>query len=353
MNRRLAAGASIDGFKECVGFELARERIYRHEEPRVEEHDLLSGSDPSNQILYGYSESYRGGLHTVFSTALRDKDFFHTVIVDDDAEDGSYKYEHRPNRPLVEGDYKVRFDFQRPIHQPCDADIESVYHYNVTVTAPDGTLHEAFFDPVTIGTAVGADATNGVLKPTSFTVGETATQITDLKRENNQAVLTLSPHVSLASYALDFIELDGSVSLTLQAKDATVDSAAGTHTWSVTDQPWHNGDKLMLRIRDTQRPPSFDSETYNFTVAENASSYTIIGTALATDPDEGDEVLHTIESGNEGGKFQIDGFAGFIVVRGALDYETTSSYTLTIKADDGKGGTDTATVNITITDVAE
>ena len=88
-------------------------------------------------------------------------------------------------------------------------------------------------------------------------------------------------------------------------------------------------------------------------MAENASSFTIIGTALATDPNEGDEVLHTIESGNEGNKFNIDGFAGFILVRGALDYETKSSYTLTIKADDGKGGTDTATVTITITDVAE
>ena len=62
------------------------------------------------------------------------------------------------------------------------------------MTAPAGTLHEAFFDPpAAIGTAVGADATNGVLKPTAFTVGETATQITNLKWENNQAVLTFSP----------------------------------------------------------------------------------------------------------------------------------------------------------------
>ena len=35
----------------------------------------------------------------------------------------------------------------------------------VTVTAPTGTLHEAFFDPVAIGTTIGADGTNGVLKP--------------------------------------------------------------------------------------------------------------------------------------------------------------------------------------------
>ena len=116
IDSRLTAGADIEGFKECVGLELARERIYRHEEPRVEEHALSSGADPSTQILYGYIESYRGGLHTVFSTARRDKDFFHTVIIDDDVSDGSYKYEHRPKRPLIEGAYEVRFDFQRPVH---------------------------------------------------------------------------------------------------------------------------------------------------------------------------------------------------------------------------------------------
>ena len=38
----------------------------------------------------------------------------------------------------------------------------------VTVTAPAGTVHEAFFDPVVIGSGVGADASNGVLEPKAF-----------------------------------------------------------------------------------------------------------------------------------------------------------------------------------------
>ena len=84
--------------------------------------------------------------------------------------------------------------------------------WEVTVTAPaTGTLHEAFFDPVTVGTAVKADGSNGVLKPTSFTVGGTATEITSLEWSNNQVVLTLNPHVSLSGHVLDFIALDGSV----------------------------------------------------------------------------------------------------------------------------------------------
>ena len=57
-------------------------------------------------------------------------------------------------------------------------------------------------------------------------------------------------HVSLSGYVLDFIELDGSVSLSLSAADPTVDSTEGTYSWPMTSQPWENGDQQMLRIRE-------------------------------------------------------------------------------------------------------
>ena len=47
---------------------------------------------------------------------------------------------------------------------------------------------------------------------------------------------------------MDFIELDGSVSLSLAVADATVDAANDTLIWSVPSPPWHDGDKLMVRI---------------------------------------------------------------------------------------------------------
>ena len=62
-----------------------------------------------------------------------------------------------------------------------------------------------------VGTAVKADGSNGVLKPTSFTVGGISTEITGLEWANNKVVLTLGTHVSLSGYVLEFIELDGSV----------------------------------------------------------------------------------------------------------------------------------------------
>ena len=100
----------------------------------------------------------------------------------------------------------------------------------------------------------GADGTNGVLEPSSFSVDGTSTSITSLKWDNGSVVLTLSPHVSLSSHKLDFIELDGSVNLVLEVSSATEDSSAGTLSWTLLDQPWHDGDTLMLRIAASTTP---------------------------------------------------------------------------------------------------
>ena len=132
---------------------------------------------------------------------------------------------------------------------PCYSQRGTHTHDHGTVTAPASTLHDAFFDPLTVGTTVKAGGANGVLKPTSFTVGGTATAITSLEWANMKVVLALHPHASLGSRVMDFIELDSTVSLSLSASDATVESAGGTHCWTVSTQPWEDGDKLMLRIR--------------------------------------------------------------------------------------------------------
>ena len=117
----------------------------------------------------------------------------------------------------------------------------------ITVTAPAGTLHEAFFDPVAIGAAVGADGANGVIKPADFVLNGTNTTISSLRWEDGAVTMTLSPSASLAGHAVDFISLDGTPTLSLSFDDAT--QSGGTLTWSVAAQPWNDGDLLMLRIR--------------------------------------------------------------------------------------------------------
>ena len=99
-------------------------------------------------------------------------------------------------------------------------------------------------------------------------------------------------------------------------------------------------------------PPDFDDDPYAFSVAEDAEVGDVMGTVSATDPD-GDTLVYSITGGNGERRFGMNPSRGTISVVGALDHEATSSYTLTVKADDRKGGTDTATVNIMVTDVAE
>ena len=95
----------------------------------------------------------------------------------------------------------------------------------------------------------GFSASSGVLKPAGFSIGGTAASITGLKWQNGSVVLTLAPYASLSGHTLDFIALDGSVDPSLAVSSATADSAAGTLTWAVPEQPWRDGDQLMLRIR--------------------------------------------------------------------------------------------------------
>ena len=156
-------------------------------------------------------------------------------------------------RPLPVGKYKYNSSYQSPEFIPCDyhpdeykTRLENIVH----VTAPDGTLHEAFFDPVTDGSTVAADSTNGILKPASFTDANSASaSLQRIAWVENTVEMQLSPHTGLANYVVDFIALDGSVILSLDADDATVDAANNTLSWSVSSQPWHEGDKLMIRIR--------------------------------------------------------------------------------------------------------
>ena len=155
-------------------------------------------------------------------------------------------------RPLPTGEYNFYYAYRPPDLVICQAYPEDELRrieVFVTVTAPSDTLHEAFFDPAAIGTAVGADATNGALTPTAFTVGGTATTLQSLKWESSVVTMQLSAAASLSGRDIDVIELDGSVSLTLSVADAT-SNAGGTLTWTEANQPWHDGDQLMLRIRE-------------------------------------------------------------------------------------------------------
>ncbi len=110
--------------------------------------------------------------------------------------------------------------------------------------------------------------------------------------------------------------------------------------------------EVSFTITQANRAPAFGSTAYSFSVAEDAASGAAVGSVSATDADD-DAVAYSFTAGNGDGKFAVDGSTGAVATAGALDYGTTASYSLTVQADDGNGGTATAAVNVTVTDVDE
>ena len=314
------------------------------------DHELVSALS-AGSVIYrdkeGVAMGYPPASLGKYWLEGKDKDLFVAQAVDSEPKDwwGNgvinsviYSRELSTARPLPAGEYRFYFEALPAERVICSGHVESeknTREWFVTVTAPEGTLHEAFFDPVldTSTSAVGADATSDVLKPSAFSgSGGSTTTISRLEWKSGAVKMNVSPHTALDGQVLDFIELDGTVSLSLDAADATADSANNALSWTVSSQPWEDGDKLMLRIRKSKvpnRPPVFDTSTYAFTVREDAPTFHVIGSISASDPDPGDSVRYYITDGNDAGRFQIGSNHGELLVWGALDYESVSSYTLT------------------------
>ena len=145
-----------------------------------------------------------------------------------------------------------------------------------------------------------------------------------------------------SSYTLVDDDLNSTISVKVSFTDdgGNAESLTSPPTMSVVAAPVLN------------TVPAFGSSTYAFSVAEDAEVNTAVGSVSATDADS-DTLAYTITAGNGDGKFAISGGTGAMTVAAALDYETASSYALTVQADDANGGTATATVNVTVTDVLD
>ena len=209
---------------------------------------LAAGAEVIDPEVYGPNSGktnppieYMGGRDAhLFNT---DPDIYHT------------------ERPLPQGEYRFYYkSYAFAWRAICGADrfldaVKTSFEVFVHVTAPEDTLHEAFFDPVASGEAVGASGADGVLKPAAFTLNGSQTTIRRIEWESGRVVMRLEPDDNaLAGHHVDFIALDGSVALRLDFDDAAqaTNGGAPALAWGVCNQPWSDGDLLMLRIRESE-----------------------------------------------------------------------------------------------------
>jgi len=121
---------------------------------------------------------------------------------------------------------------------------------------------------------------------------------------------------------------------------------------SVSDGKHIKETQVRVSLNDRNEfPPSFASETFAYTIAENIATDSYIGKILATDEDPGSTLIYQITAGNDQKIFKIDNTGSFSIDDAdGLDYETQSAYTLTVQISDGLYN-DTAMIFVTILDV--
>ena len=121
--------------------------------------------------------------------------------------------------------------------------------------------------------------------------------------------------------------------------------------WSSSGGSW----QIAVRGRENNRPPRFDAAAATRTVVENtlsnmAAIRNVGAPMLATDPDR-DTLTYTLE-GADKNVFSINS-SGQIKTTRTLNFEERARYSVTVKADDGRGSTATITVTIIVSDVDE
>lgn len=138
----------------------------------------------------------------------------------------------------------------------------------------------------------------------------------------------------------------GPFNVTVTATDPDGESAVVPFTWTVNNPgPDFVGETSGL-----------DDDTYTFSAPEGTTAGTAIGTAGAVDPDN-DTLTYSLDGvtdtgGNPvTGLFSINSSTGEISVSKDIDDAELGNYTLNVSTDDGEGGTDTATINVNLTNV--
>ena len=197
--------------------------------------------------------------------------------------------------------------------------------------------------------------------PTTSTNGETVLLVfsEDIGEVSHSDITIQADSVTLsttmASVVATKVEITLTTALTASATNLTVALAA-----DAVEDTASNGNLALAATSVTNAvppnaAPEFSDSAATRSVPENTAANTDIGAALpaATDGDN-DPLTYTLEDA-DAASFDFDAATRQLSTKSGVtyDHETKPSYSVTLKADDDNGGTDTLAVTITITDVEE
>ncbi len=233
-------------------------------------------------------------------------------------------------------------------------DFETTSNYTLTLTVSDGNHTSApetvsisvTDEPVSISASqvfsVSESASNGASVGTVATTGDSPTSFS-ITAGNDDSIFSINPNTGDITVSdnsnLDY-ETRNQYVLTIQASDGTSTDSEDV-TINISDYNEYSVSAVS------------DSDATSNRVAEDAAIGTAVGiTASASDADGTDTVTYSL-SDDAGGLFAIDATTGVVTVNGALDYETSTSHTITAVATSTDSSTSTQSFTISVTDVNE
>ena len=221
--------------------------------------------------------------------------------------------------------------------------------------------------------AVAIDAGHKVdgIRPTLVTTG---TDAPTTSTDGTKVILIFSETISSVTRSLITIQADSvtaatagslttgtkvELTLTTALTDTTATLTVELDADAVEDTASNGNLALAATVVTNAVPPNaapeFSATTATRSVPENTAANTNIGAALpaATDGDN-DPLTYTLEDA-DAASFDFNATTRQLSTKSGVtyDHETKPSYSVTLKADDDNGGTDTLAVTITVTDVNE
>ena len=149
------------------------------------------------------------------------------------------------------------------------------------------------------------------------------------------------------------VPLDTETKDTYTVTVTATDPSGLTETITVTITVTDVDEAPVIRKGQPNASPEFAGATADRMVAENTSAGENIGAPVAATDAEGDTLTYALV-GPDAGSFDIDTATGQLMTKADLDYETKSSYMVTVTANDGEAtALPSIDVTITVADVNE
>ena len=220
--------------------------------------------------------------------------------------------------------------------------------FRITVNDVDEADVSAITDINATVNAIDEDATSGV-------VGITASA-SDADGTNNNITYSLTDNAG-GRFAID--SATGVVSVAISGSPDFDYESAASHDIIIRAESADGSsstETFTIEVNDLNENAPLITSGQSFTVVENASNGTVVGNVVATDADAGTTLSGwAITGGNTGNAFTINATTGQIIVAdsSALDFESLSQYTLSVEVTDGSLNSNTASVQLNITDQKE